>query len=238
MPIGATIIGGIATAGSTLIGANAANNAAQAQTNAANQAQQTQLQMFNQTRSDLQPYNTTGKGALTSLADLYGLPTAENPNGGQPMNQSSLDAFARSPDYQFALQQGVKAQDYSAASRGMLTSGAQQQELAKYASGLASQNFNSYAGRLQSLAGLGEHAASMTGSLSQQAANGVSQAQLDAGTSTAAGDIGVGTALKSGLTGLGNIGAGYAAQSAYATPLANQAYNPVGNPVTTSGTSF
>ena len=116
MPV--AIIGSVATGASALISSSASKSAADAQTAAADKAQKTQLDMYNQTRQDLQPYNETGKAALSNLADLYGLPTPTNPNGGQPFNDSALTAFRNSPDYQVAFKEGLRGVDQSAAARG------------------------------------------------------------------------------------------------------------------------
>jgi len=52
------------------------------------------------------------------------------------------------PGYQFALQQGTQAIDRSAAAKGMLNSGNVLQELQKYGSGLASQEYGNQANLL------------------------------------------------------------------------------------------
>lgn len=72
-------------------------------------------------------------------------------HSGQP----DYSGFENSPDYQFALQQGQKSLDRSAASHGRLYSGAQMQASQQFGQGLASQQLGAYRGGLQGIAGQG-----------------------------------------------------------------------------------
>lgn len=233
MPVGASVlvpalIGGAASVASGLISSNASNQASQVQQQAAKDAQATQLQMYNQSRADRQPYNVTGQGAMTSLADLYGLPTPSNPNGGTPMSSSTaLAAFKGSPDYQFTQQQGLNGLDQSAASRGTLLSGGHTKDVLGYTTGLASQQFNNYANRLQSLAGIGENAATGNANAALSTGNSVAQTQLAGGAAQASGIVGGANAITSGLTG---------AATNLAYPIASSAYTPPMN--LTAGTGI
>ena len=197
MPAVALIAGANVVTG--IIGAGAAQSAAKTQAAAENQAANTQLTMFDQTQANLQPFTDVGKSATYTLADLYGLPTPTNPNGGQPYNPASLAAFTNSPDYQFAQQQGIAGLDQSAASKGGLLSGNQLEAITNYSSGLATQNFGNYVTRLSDLAGLGESAGAQQGSASQAAANGISSAQVGAGQATASGTVGAYNSLAGGV---------------------------------------
>ncbi|HLY64859.1 MAG TPA: hypothetical protein VKU60_04930, partial [Chloroflexota bacterium] len=123
-----------------------------------------------QAAAGFQPYLSTGAGATYSLAELYGLPTPSNPAGGEPLSDASLQAFQRSPDYQFALQQGIQAENASAAAKGGAISGGAAKELETFGSGLASQNLNSYLQRLQALSAQGESAAGSVGNIYEQLA--------------------------------------------------------------------
>jgi hypothetical protein len=165
-----------AIVGSALIGSNAAGEAAAAQTRAASDSGQTQLAIYNQSRADAMPYTETGTQGLYSLADLYGVSRPLGPQeksalqarvtaGGQltPAEQAQLDsgfstgkAFQGTPGYQFRLDEGYKALDRSAASRGMLRSGAQMKAISDYGQNTASSEFQNYTNALRSLAGLGQ----------------------------------------------------------------------------------
>lgn len=165
-----------AIVGSALIGSNAASSAADAQSRAAADSGQTQLAIYNQSRADAMPYTETGSQALYSLADLYGAPRPLGPqekqalqakqDSGQPLTpeeQSQMSsgfstgkAFQGTPGYQFRLGEGIKALDRSAASRGMLQSGAQMKAISDYGQNTASSEFQNYTNALRSLAGLGQ----------------------------------------------------------------------------------
>lgn len=146
----------------------------------------------------LQPYQTVGKGAVYSLADLYGLPTEKNPEGGQPLSDEALAAFERSPDYQFALQQGIKAHDASAAAKGNLLSGGAERERTEFASGLASQNFGNYFSRLFQLSQLGEGAAADSGNAMLHTGDALSGSFGREGSAIAAGKAGIGDVRATG----------------------------------------
>jgi len=208
MPISAILA--TASIGASIYGASktasAAKRAAASQERAAERAADTQLEMYERTRADLAPYRGVGEGAVYSLADLYGLPTPSNPEGGQPFSDNALAAFERSPDYRFAFEQGTKARDASAASRGMLLSGSQLKELTKFGQGLATQTFGNYTGRLAGLAQLGQGASAQTGQFGAGAARGIADAQLGVGEAQASGIVGSANAWNQGLqSGFNNL---------------------------------
>jgi hypothetical protein len=178
----AAIIGG-ATLGSALIGSSAAQRAASIQARAAQQS-----------RADMMPFMIPGQGAMASLAQLYGINPqtgAYNPNDA--FSQASLQAFQRSPDYQFAFQQGLNALQNSRAAQGMLRSGNTLQGITQFGQGLASQQFGNYRSALQQLAGIGAGAAGGAGQMAQQA-----------GAATASGIVGGANAWSGALGSLGN----------------------------------
>src|SRR5262245_32751570 len=111
-------IGAAGALGSAAIGAGGAKSAAKAQ-----------MKMYQQTRADLAPYMTTGTSALNQIAKLWGL----GPGGsGIPDTGAMMTALENFPGYQFGLQQGIKGLDQSAASRGLLLSGAQLEDAQKF----------------------------------------------------------------------------------------------------------
>ena len=146
MPVGAVLGAGAISAGA---GVFSASKAAKAQKKASDTASATTLAMYEQTREDLQPYAATGGSSLDSIAAMYGLPSKANPTGGQAFSDSALEAFRRSPDYQVALKEGIRARDLSAASKGNLLSGGQEKRIAEYGSELASLKFGQYMDRTQ-----------------------------------------------------------------------------------------
>lgn len=136
-----------------------------------------------------QPSLVTGNSALTRLAQLYGLDTVDaggntvagNPGAGLDPNAT----FYQSPDYQFQLSQGVKGVDAGASARHMLDSGATRKAEINYAGNLASGQYNSYAARLASLAGIGQDAVNRGTSNNQNFATLYGNAQMGQGTNLA-----------------------------------------------------
>jgi hypothetical protein len=202
---GALSVGGSIASG--LIGADASRTAANDQLSAAQLASQTQLGIFNQTQSNLAPYNQIGQSALSQLASLFGL----GPGGSGPTNATAAaatSALQNYPGYQFGLQQGNLAQQQSAASQGLLLSGAQLQASQTFGQNYAMQNaWTPYVSQLSSLAGLGENAAAMTGQIGANTGAGVASSQLAAGTAAASGAVGSANAITSGLSSATNTAA-------------------------------
>ena len=201
--------------GSSLIGAGASLFGASEQADAAEAAAELQLAMFQRTRKDLRPWRTVGKQAIFELSKLYGLPLSNKQRKkiekatGQPYDreeqqQAAFDRFRESPDYQFRLDEGIRAIDRSAAARGRLNSGATGRELARYGQGLASAEFGNYTNRLAGLAGFGQTANQALGEFGVNAAR-------NAGVFTA----GAGEARASGYTGAANVLTGGAEDLAY-----------------------
>lgn len=172
----AEIWGAAIAVGGSLIAANqqkkAAKGAANAAANAAGASAEQLQQNYDKTQANLQPYIDAGSGALTKI---------------NAVNNGDYTGFENSPDYIFARDQGIQGLDRSAAARGSLYSGGQSADLAKFASGLATQNLNNYYNRLTGLASLGQ------------------------GSATSLGSIGTGNAAQQGnfnLAGAGAVGQG------------------------------
>lgn len=70
--------------------------------------------------------------------------------------QPDYSAFYNSPDYAFARQEGTRGIERSAAARGGIASGNTLASLARFNSGLATQNYGNYVNRLSALAGIGQ----------------------------------------------------------------------------------
>lgn len=226
---GAVIAAAGATAGSA-ISAKAAKDAAKTQAEAAGEASTAeqegidkaiafQREQFEQQREDFAPFREIGLDALETLEPLVG-------PDGELVRGFTLDDFEADPGYQFRLEEGTKALDRSASSRGQLYSGAQLRDLARFNQGLAKEEYGDAFNRFQieqgnkfnrlgSLAGVGERATTTLGSFRSntvrnvgnlQVAGGQSRASgyINAANANAAGRVGAGNAWAQGLSGVGS----------------------------------
>lgn len=208
MPIGATIaaIGGVASAG---IGAYSTGRAAQAGRDAQNSALDFQNRVFNTNQANFKPFIDTGQGAVLSLAQLYGLQTPGNPGGnGTPFGPESMQAFNNSPDYAYARDQGIKALTFQNSAGGLLGRN-HMNTIEQFGSGLATQNFGNYTGRLMSLAQLGNTSATAAGQLNNQSAAGIAGTYGNIGQINSAEQLGFGNAAQTGLSSITNNLASY-----------------------------
>lgn len=99
-------IGAAASVGSSAIQSHAAGKAADKQTAAANQATQLQRDIYNQQRADSMPWLRAGQGAISTLANLSGIPmggpgTGGIPSGVNPGYPQAPQAHAPSPNAQY-----------------------------------------------------------------------------------------------------------------------------------------
>jgi hypothetical protein len=220
MSLGITAAGwaAIGAVGTVAVSAYGSNKAANAQENAAHMAQESGDRQFDisrqdtlaqlaQTREDQAPYRAAGQSALAKI--MAGVDT--NGEFSQKFDGSSL---AADPGYQFRLNQGTAALNRSAAATGLSMSGAALKALARFNSGLASDEYGAaYArdsndkttrfNRLASLAGIGQTATNAT----QQAGTAANGQLNTLGTNYTANT----------MTNLGNAGearaSGYVAQA-------------------------
>ena len=107
---------------------------------------------------------------------------ATTANGGQAPattqvagGSSAMNPFFASPDYQFRMNESQRALTARNAALGIQDSGAAQRAAIQYAGNLASGEFNNYANRLSSLAGVGQTAAQNTAAAGQNFANSMGQ---------------------------------------------------------------
>lgn len=119
--------------------------------------------------------------------------------GVSPTQQTAMSRFFTSPDYQFRLSEGQKAIERGAAARGGLLGGATQKSLAQYAGDLASGEYQNYANRLASLAGVGQTSAQQLGTLGAETAGQIGQAQMQAGQARASGYLGTANTINNAL---------------------------------------
>jgi hypothetical protein len=153
---------------------SAANKAANAQQSAAQAAiDQTNLN-YDRTATNLNPYINAGSGALGQMNAL---------------NSGDFSSFRASPDYQYTMSQALQGVDKSAASRGALYNGGTSVDLLNAASGIASQQYNSYYNKLAGLAQTGYGAASNLGSIGANAAGQIGAQLTNSGNAQAQGYI-------------------------------------------------
>ena len=211
-----------AIGGAALIGGIASNDAARRQSHAQTDAANTQLQMFNTINSQEQPFIQGGYGALDQV--LYGLnaPGGVAPGGGTGGTGGDPSALTPgqftknftpedlksnlSPGYEFQLNTGAQSlQNANSPNVGAL-SGPALKSLMSFNQGQATtgyqQAFNNFQtntsnifARLSGIAGLGQNAASNTGTAGTSLGTGIAQAQAAAGGSQAAGVVGSANAL-------------------------------------------
>ena len=124
-------------------------------------------QEFSRARESLQPYSDVGVSALDQLALSLGLPTSS----GQTADGRDFSEFFKSPGYQFRLNEGIKAVERSAASRGLLQSGAGIKAVQRFGEGLASSEFNNYFNQLLGLSQQGQNATTTIAGLGANAAS-------------------------------------------------------------------
>lgn len=149
-----------------------------------------------------------------AAADAY---AQANSTAGTP-----YQGFTATPGYQFRFRQGTDAVNALAGARGGLVSGRTLQDLTSFGQGIAAEERGNYLARLGGLADTGLNAATLSGTASQNAASGVSNALAGIGNARAAGAIGVGNALQGGLgdaAGIYGYMQGYGPQQA-ASPYA------------------
>lgn len=182
------------SAGAGLLGSSMQSNAVG---KGSREASLAQLVMLDRTRGDAQPFMTAGTQALGPAGMASGATGEDNPlfnrnialqlSGalGPEAAQGAMENFYTSPGYQFRMDEGLRAIDADASSKGMLRSGATMkaaeawgqgqaaQEYDKYFS-RASDSFGNYYNRLFDLARLGQNAAAQVGTQQGQTANSLS----------------------------------------------------------------
>jgi len=141
--------------------AGAAKDAAKASQKATDATIAEQRRQFDLSRGDQMPWLQTGQWALDQQKKAL--------NG-------DYSGFMNAPDYGFALDQGLKTLDRSAAASGRLYSGGYGQDLTKYAQGMATQNYQNYMNNLGRLSNTGQSTASNLGVLGQNFANSMGTA--------------------------------------------------------------
>jgi hypothetical protein len=171
------------------MGQRASGKASDALLQAGRESNALQKQMYDQTRADFAPYREAGYGALSQMQNLLKDPSS----------------LAQQGDYQFGLNQGIKARDQSAASNGMLYSGAQQKALTQYGNDYANTKLNESYNRLAGLAGTGQQATGSTAAAGQNYGNQVGNTLQGMGNARASGYVGGANAWSNAFGNIGNL---------------------------------
>lgn len=140
---------------------------------------------------------TEGSAALHQTAPTgFALPAQSGEYGG----------FMESPGYRFRVDEATKAIERSAAARGGLRSGATMDSLQRRVQGVASDEYENFANRLASLAGVGQTATNATSAAGQAYAGQQTQTNLAAGNARASAYLNTGQAINNGI---GNVASAY-----------------------------
>lgn len=221
--VAAAVVGGSIVDG--VISSAGAKSAANTQASADNNATSAQLSMFNTIQGQEQPFMNAGVTATNQLSSM----TAP---GGYLNNQSSTpfsfdpSSVTSSPGYQFSQTQGLQQTQNAIAPNVGALSGPALQALTNYSTGNAEQYYNNYFNQAQSayntnfnaqqtqqnnifsrlsgIAGLGQNAASNTGTAGTSLGTGAAQSTAAAGAASAAGTVGAANALGGAASSAGN----------------------------------
>ena len=164
--VGAAVVGAVASNSAANKQAKAARAAAAASADQAEEDRIQQMALYQQQRADQAPYRQAG---YKTLAQIMG----GVQEGGDFNRRFGLADFQQDPGYQFRQQEGERALQRAAAATGSAYSGAQLKALARFNSGLASQEYGdaynrfntdqaARFNRLASVAGIGQTALNKT----------------------------------------------------------------------------
>lgn len=155
---------------------DAATDAARAQVAAAEKNIDFQKWLWGEQKALAQPYADAGTRALSQYEELAG-------------DDFTLDDLYMDPGYQFGLNEGTRARENAASSKGMQLSGAQQKAMQRYGTDYASTKYNEAFNRRQTqLDNLYRMIASGQGAAAGQAAAGVPMGSQISSSITGSGD--------------------------------------------------
>ena len=174
------VIGDIAGA---MIGAKASKNASKAQVKSAELGIGEISRQFDQTRTDMAPWREAGGQAIGSLSAML---------------QPGYD-HTTSPGYQFRFNEGQRAVESGAASKGMLMSGGTLKDLVRFGQGTAADDFNQQFNRTASVAAGGQQVGMGLGQMGAQAAGNIADLRTQQGNARASGYVGGANAWIGGI---------------------------------------
>lgn len=176
---GGSVLGGI-------LGGKGAKKAAKAQVQVAREGLALQKQMFEQGRADLAPWREAGGQAIGQ---------------GLAMLQPGYD-YTASPGYDWRFNEGQRAVEGSAASKGLLMSGGNLKDLTRFGQGLAAADYNDQFNRTMAVASGGQQAATNSANFGQNYANSATNTLGNIGQAKASGYAGVNQAIQGTLGNL------------------------------------
>ncbi|MDR7192704.1 hypothetical protein [Luteimonas terrae] len=210
----AAVIAGVATVGAAKMQSDASKDAASAQGAAGNAAMLEQRAARDQFQENITPYLSAGQNALGGLNAL---------------SSGDYSGFQDSPDYLWAQQQGLQAQDRSAAARGGLYSGGHQADLQAFGQGLATQQLGTYRNHLLNMAQLGQSSAVGAGAAGQTNANALSGILMGQGQAQADGAMNRGNVWGGALNGLAGLAGQYGTRQSSYQPQTPYSSNVLAN---------
>ena len=230
LSVGGSVLGGV-------LGGKGAKSAAKTQAASADYAADLQKQMFDKNVELQAPFREAGISAQNKLLDYMGLTPGA---GGKYTKDFSMADFQQDPGYAFRMNEGLKALDRTAASRGGMLSGAALRGATRYGQDMASQEYTNAFNRyqtnranqlnpLQSLMGAGQTASTTLGNAAQNYATNAGNAYMNAADARASGYMGSANAWQNALGGVG---------SAINKYSANQMANQGGSDGQWSGNSY
>jgi len=183
--------------GSALIQGSASSRAARAQERAAGRQLELSERIYDEGRESTAPYREAGENALAAYQSDLGL--GERPEG--------YAGFEGSDAYRYNLESGRDTIEAGAAARGGLYSGSTLTALERFRSNLTSSEVNNHLNRLASVANQGLSATGLNANIGAGHVAAGSNALANVGNAQAAGAVGWGNALASGInTGMGAYG--------------------------------
>ena len=185
-PVGAAIGG----AAGSLIGGKKSKKAGKTAASGYDAAAEQYRNALAASQAYMQPYQQAGTAGLANLDRL---------------NSGDYSGFQNSPDYKYALQEGLAGVEGSAAARGGLYSGNAMRALQATGSGLASQNLGNYRNAVMNQIGIGQNAAGTLTNASFNAAGGIGAGLAGSGDARASGIVGQSNAYQTGLSELGTL---------------------------------
>jgi len=188
MPAGPLIAGGASVLGGVL-GGKGAKKAAKAEVALGREALALQKNMFDTVWNGTKVGRELGQ---KSMGDAYA------------MLQPGYD-YKTSPGYDFRFNEGLRAVDSGAASKGMLMSGGNIKDEMRFGDGLASADYGDSFNRLSTLAGLGNASMNTGANAASSYASGGAATLGNIGQAKASGYAGTNQAIQGTLGNLAGI---------------------------------
>lgn len=204
-----------ATIGAGAMSASAAGKASEARTASFERGIDVQEAQYAETSGNLAPWMQEGRMAGEKYSGLV---------MGQD-SEAMYEGLRNYPGYQFAMEEGLGAVEQSQAGRGTFQSGQTMKDLTKYASGLASSNFENYMTRLQGLSGMGQQTAVQIGTFGANKAGAVSRGAAGAGEATASGYEDKAAAWGGVIEGVAGLGGQYIGGLSNTPPITPNPYS-------------